>query len=427
MVHFLIDLDDTVKTLLLCDDTIIELREFNYTVDLLDRLYVQLSKYNVRKLSVITHGVISSCLYENGCVAYQVVVGGETLLCSINEEDLAVIKALVERCNISDVTFYDKLGYYLAIGRKGVCYVDRHNGMQTLIKVDNANLVKVSVCTENSLQNKLDSFCAENNLQSVCYGDDLTDEDNLMYFANATMVLEDKVTVHDLSVFAYACLELCPSVSFNFDILKRTTKQILSVEAEVTTQPQEEILQIDDLENDLIAEMEKSEKKSKVSLFKPKSVMKKTDNKNEGKETDKKSTIVMFVSIICLCITAGIVVENFYLQRKLENAKAEITNMQTAITSAKSTVAAYEYCLNTDGNQALDLFNSVADAVSDNDGAVSNITYKSGSSMIVVDFDSEDSASTFKDAVSAVGAEISIVDESENDVSKYVATVQLMK
>lgn len=432
MVHFLVDLDDTVRTLLLCDDTIIELREINYTVDLLDKLFVQLSKYQVDKLSVITHGVLSSCLYENGCVAYSTTVDGEILLCSINKDDVCAIKELANKCNISDVTFYDKLGYYLALGRKGVCYVDKHNGMQTLLAVDNGKLTKLSMCTENSLSERIDGFCTDNNLQSICNGDELSDEDNLMFFANAAMVLDDERTVHDLSVFAYACLALCSDACFNFDVLSRATDCILnSKDANtVTTSPQTEILQIDALENSIIAETIKPEK-SIVSLFNIKKRKQIDSNKvvvkSKNGEVDRKSTIAMFIGIICFCFTIGIVVENFYLQHKLENTNSEVANVQKVISSTKSTIAAYEYCLDADGNQALALFSDLTDAISSNNGVISNITYHSGVSTIVAQFNSEESAAAFESAAGVTDAQISIVNETENDVPKFVATVQVSK
>ena len=431
MIHFLIDFDDTVKTLLLCDDTIVELREVDYTLDLLDKLFVQLSKYKVDKLSVITHGTLSACLYENGCVAYELSIGGETVLCSVNEDDVNAVQMLADRCGIQDVKFYDKLGYYLALGHKGVCYVDSYNGMRTLLAVDANSVLKMSVCSRSD--DKLESFCSENNLQSVCEGVDLTDADNLMFFTNSATMLDDVATVHDLSVFAYACLDMCELTSFGLEVLSRNSKNITSVEGDVTqSEHDDQILQVEDLEDSLLSEAVKPEKKKPGLLTKNKTS--KSDNKSSklpaevgatDKKSDKKATFVMLASIICILIAGGIVFENYYLQKKLTSAREEITNVQAMISSTSATKSAYEYCLNTEGNQILMLFNQLSDSISDNNGTVINSTYDSNGSSLQVRFDSLDAATAFTDSVNLINAQASLQEEPESDDGTCLVTVQM--
>ena len=95
------------------------------------------------------------------------------------------------------------------------------------------------------------------------------------------------------------------------------------------------------------------------------------------------------------------------------------------ISSTSATKSAYEYCLNTEGNQILMLFNQLSGSISDNNGTVINSTYDSNGSSLQVRFDSLDAATAFTDSVNLINAQATLQVDSESDSGTCLVTVQM--
>ena len=444
MIHFVIDLDDRIKTLLLKDDTIIELREADYINDTLSILKAQLSDYNVDKVTVITHNFVSACIYSNSCVAFEADFNDQINVSSVNLQDMQVIKALTDECNIHDVRFVDKIGYFYSMGNRDTCYVDQQAGMYRLICVQDG-LRDYMMCSQTILDQRLKDFCEKNNLQRVVYEKDLTDVDNLMFFTNASMVLDDPVTVHDLSVFAYACMDAdLGSCSYGFEVMENSTDAIVSVAADVAPAPVEETVEVDDLEDALnseIAELDRTRKVHKLLKRKPhaepkehveeprdlkKSKISAGSKVNDSVDPKLKliSTIALVLGIIGFIVTGMLIVGSAICHNKLNAATKQLAEINNNVTNAQQLVDVYNYCLNTGENKAFDLLASCDSAITENSGELQKIILNDDGVALVVKFSDDDSYNNF---INYISSSISNVKYSElqNDSGDGSHTVQL--
>lgn len=444
MIHFVIDLDDRIKTLLLKDDTIIELREADYLNDTLNILKAQLTGYSVDKVTVITHNFVSACIYNDSCVAFEADFNDQINVSSFNLQDMRVIKALTDECGIHDVRFVDKIGYFYSMGNRDTCYVDQQAGMYRLICVQDG-LHDYMICSQTILDQRLKDFCEKNNLQKVVYERDLTDVDNLMFFTNASMVLDDPVTVHDLSVFAYACMEAdLGSCSYGFEVMENSTDAIISAVTEVVPASVEETVEVDDLEDALnseIAELDRTHKIRKPRKRKPrtepkehveepkdlkKSKISAKSKVNESVDPKLKliSTIALALGIVGFIVTGMLIAGSVIYRNKLSAATKQLAEINSNVTNAQQLVDVYNYCLNTGENKAFDLLASCDSAITENSGELQKITLNDDGVALVVKFSDDDSYNNF---INSISSSISNVKYSElqNDSDDGSHTVQL--
>lgn len=205
MNKILLDLDDSIRLLVLKNETIIMLEEYDYSHETLNELYTKMITLSVEEVVVITHNVWSSCAYAGSCIALEFEELIKTPLSNVSKQDITKIIDIANKAGIEKVHFIEKIGYFIMFGTPNVCYVESARGMKHLICV-NGCIEDFCVSTQSSLKKNIDRFCQSNNLTEVVNENELYSTNALMAFTNAASMLTDEKLVYYLSVFAYALL-----------------------------------------------------------------------------------------------------------------------------------------------------------------------------------------------------------------------------
>lgn len=403
MIHFLIDLDNTVKTLLLKDDAILDFREISYSNDLLDKLYSQITFLGVEKVTVITHNILSSCLYQNGCIAFEVPHGSSVLLSTVNQIDIEQIMNLCQKAEIKDLKFTDFLGYVDSLHKKNVCYVEKYDGMFRLVSVGN-NSINFSICSESGYDERLAAFNNANNLESVMMVSDLTCIDNLMFFTNSVMVMDedDSNLIHALSVFAWACMET-GIYCYDSTVLKNSTVNILnSIVPEQASK--QDISEDVDISWQFEAEMNDNEKEyenEKVTSHNKNIKSFDKEEKSVKKEVKKHkilntvSVLILLLGLSLLVLTGVLFVLYKYNVLQLDKLQQDLGSASSNLITSDSILTAYQNCLNAGGNEAILMYDNLIQTIHDADGVLHSITLSSECVEVSVSFIKKDSASSF--------------------------------
>lgn len=244
MRQLIINLDDKIKTLFVVDNVIIDMHEFVRSVTVLDKLYSMISEHHVNQVIFITHNILSMCMYENVCIAFDEELANGTYLSVMNYDDTKKLVEICHNAGVYNVQFVDTLGYYVECGKKGVAYVDKSNGIYRALSV-NGCLSAYSTYVGSSPDEWVSTFVKDNNLSSVVKCEEFLDTDYLMVFLNGALLAENESLLKDLSLFGFSIL--CDDkYKYDSSVLERDTKAIMAAEDVVMDEPSGDML--DDVE-----------------------------------------------------------------------------------------------------------------------------------------------------------------------------------
>ena len=164
MRHLVVDLDTRIKILLLEDDTILDIHSVEFTSSVTSMLVSAIEHFIPDKVTYVTHNMLAQCLYTNSKIAFELGDGADKYASLINESDMNICIDICARAGITDI------------------------------------------CTPDVYEETLKRFMNQTGATNVMNENELTDTSDLMYFTNAVTCLDDEKVVHDLAIFAYACL-----------------------------------------------------------------------------------------------------------------------------------------------------------------------------------------------------------------------------
>ena len=428
MRHFMIDLGDTVKTLLIQDEYILEIRELNYTGTLTDLLYEQIVGYSIDKMTIITHNRVSYCLYQNSYVAFQAPNQNEVMLSSVSAETINVIAEIANRCCISDVKFIDSLGLFYENAEKGKCYLDTCHGTYSLYAFIDGNVEFKTML--NLDEKQIHEFCDEFKLDNsfITYGE-LADFDNLMLFYNAAMIMDNENIMRDLALFANALL-LRDSTDdkfylYDLNIMNNTVEKITAYtdNAEV-----DDVLEIDDLtekiENEVSSGKKSFFKKNKLDLVESSS----DSTQSTVKQNTKGELIInllLIVGALSIVLTAVIFILGQITSTKLNTLHTQIQAKNTEYEKLSSTVSTYDYCLQSGGGNSLELLNNLASYANIYSAKFDMYYVDDTTSFVTYDFDTEKHMHDFIENIHA-DFPAATIDEKKNE-NTYTITVNIQK
>lgn len=400
MRHLVIDLDTKVRLLLLDDDTILDVHSVEFTNTVTSILISVIEHFMPEKVTYITHNILSQCLYNNSIIAFEIGSGSEKYASLINASDVDVCMNICMRAGITNVSFIDKLGYYMGFAQSDTCFVEKYTGIYRLIYIDGDNVI-YSICTPDVYEETLKRFKNQTGATIVKNESELTDVKDLMYFTNSAMCLDDDEVVHDLAIFAYACLhvgkfryvpegfvdlfgrEEVGSVITNNKEDNETSKVLCN---EVTKFPKddEDIGEfdgnyrennIDHVTDDLLGENASTEasarrdkKKMKKSVHSPKPKLAKSvkhKKTTEPSSTQKRSrkgsstftvNLLVFVSIIALVFTGILYLLTSNQNTRLMELNKILTGNQAMITSINTAITNYQSCLEDNNEKILEVY-----------------------------------------------------------------------
>ena len=205
MRHLVVDLDTRIKILLLEDDTILDIHSVEFTSSVTSMLVSAIEHFIPDKVTYVTHNMLAQCLYTNSKIAFELGDGADKYASLINESDMNICIDICARAGITDVSFVDKFGYYAQFAQADTCFVENYTGIYRFIYID-GDKVAYTICTPDVYEETLKRFMNQTGATNVMNENELTDTSDLMYFTNAVTCLDDEKVVHDLVIFAYACL-----------------------------------------------------------------------------------------------------------------------------------------------------------------------------------------------------------------------------
>lgn len=451
MRHFLIDLDNTLKTLLLDDTVVLDFHEIAFSGDSLSALDEMIKGFKPDRITFITHNTMATCLYEEACVAFDLANENNTYLSLISKKDAEKLIDLCKQNGITDIKFVDKVGYYAFFNRHDVCYVEKFLGLNRIVVIYDDSIKEYSICTDSAINERLEKVKEVTGVTEVVYENNLQDICGLMYFANGSTFLDDDMCAHDLSVFVYACTA-DQRYTYGEDVITRDTETI--IHAAMSEEPVVEVGTDNcdqdsnsDSREEQIDDVPEVEIFDDVSIDKPKRRVKKekkvTCNVDGASKFGTISNTVFIVGLATLVLTAALFVYNQRCVAVIEKQNKVIESNQSLIDSVNTAISTYQTCLETETNKAsvayMALFNGSVSGCE-----LQQLQYTDGVGTMTVLAESNDVATAFVGLCTENGLVATIADGgsaasddgtgvdggeaeavAESDVASVIVTVQI--
>ena len=430
MKHLLIDFDNKLKLLLLDDTVILDIHSIEYTNTAAMIIDSAVKKFMPDKVTFITHNILSQCLYKKSVVAFEIGTGTDRYVSLINEHDFKVCSDICHKYGITDVSFVDKLGYYALNARADVCFVEKYTGVYRMF-YKQGNKVTYQICTPDVYEETLQRFKTTTGALTAVNEDEMTDTEDLMYFLNSTMCLDDPEVVHDLAVFAYACMppkEYTYTVQTDNELADSIVDGKKNVEFIKNPDKSREldVIQIEHKDN-VKQEFNNGEslKKEQHSRVQPKKIKEKKVKEKKAKETVKDNvkapkTNLGFIANLLFVIGALSVLCIGYLTlqvnqqvKKIAELEKTVQANQVMVSSIKTTIETYQTYLTDSNQQIASIYSDVNNTINTLDDATFvSYDYDTNNIVMTLETTKEDSKTAIEDYCNTNGF---IVETTESD------------
>ena len=444
MKHLLIDFDNKLKLLLLDDTVILDIHSIEYTDTAAMIIDSVVKKFMPDKVTFITHNILSQCLYKKSVVAFEIGTGTDRYVSLINEHDFKVCSDICHKYGIADVSFVDKLGYYALSARADVCFVEKYTGVYRMF-YKQGNKVTYQICTPDVYEETLQRFKTTTGALTVVNEDEMTDTEDLMYFLNSTMCLDDPEVVHDLVVFAYACMppkEYTYTVQTDNELADSIVESKKNVKSTKNSDKSREldVIQVEHKDN-VKQEFNNGEslKKEQHSRVQPKKIKEKELKEKKVKEKKVKETVkdnvkapktnLGFIANLLFVIGALSVLCVGYLTlqvnqqvKKIAELEKTVQANQVMVSSIKTTIETYQTYLADSNQQIASIYSDVNNTINAlDDATLVSYNYDTNNIVMTLEMTKEDSKTAIEDYCNANGFSVettesnSVVLDSAND------------
>lgn len=338
MLKFYLELGAHAKTALVRDNTLIVYEEFDYTNDILDKLYNRLHSYNVDSFIVITNGILSTDSFSNAYKVFEMPSNGKTYSCYVSKTDIDRIAFLAKTLSIKDLRFVDKIGYYLTIKSDKTIFIDSVGGAYSCIAIG-SDILSVSYNRYSLLESCLLHTATKFNTKNFVNVSSTSCQQLLKVYDNVENL--DETILTTLSVFAYTNL----SISNVFELKIDDLNIDYSVPTIDSNNPLKQEFSEEDFTLPVKEEKNDEEEISEEQLpvieeRKPRNKKKKDDVKKKSKQKQNKDRKGGFGIFSIFLIIAAIVIfsgthlikvklstDNLEMESKISQIDTQINNM----------------------------------------------------------------------------------------------------
>ena len=477
MYRLVMDLDNKIKVFICSDESLMEIKDFQYSADVLCEIMEIVQSYPIEESTIIVHSVFSKCMYKNACVLKQIGTQDNLFIGSMPIDDLNKLAKTFTGCKtrIIDIT-----QYLFSHNYNNCCYIDTINGMSRVFVCDTSKCcVDHFICSQDHLDERLNEIRVKYGISEVHHVKDLGDVLDAMYFTNAGMLCDfnDESLIKDAALAAFA-FELSDEECLDFTIIEQSTENIQKadklpsddkiiletsgeisdsvsavmkednskdIEDEVFTHTADFFMQNlaaqdTDKDDDLIDE----EKPAPVITSRRNRINKKIDKPEVKVAKDNKKTpsrkvpaiktggkkamidksnkkinslenLVLITGIIAVLLIGAIFIVNSRYKSELENLTLTKTSIQNQISDTQNKISVYNTCLNLERN---DLFKAVdvttQEMVSSN-GKLSNLVFRDNVSIATISFNSQEDVNKFIEQVNATHPEVMIGEPTQEN------------
>lgn len=460
MYKLVLDLENKIKIFICEDDSLLEIRDLPYTVNVLSDIREIVTGYPISESTIVIHSVFSKCLYKDACVVSSIGAENNRFFGSTPINDIKKLMAVFKGCKtrIIDIT-----QYMFSYNMGSCCYVDTINGTCRVFISDAMNVcIDHFICSEGGLAERLDLVKQKYRIENVyrCY--DLGNVIDIMYFSNASLLCDTSTDViHDAALAAYA-FDVSDDECADFSIIDQSTENVqnvdkLSADDKVIMETSADIadgvnnvvskgvdkeepvvkegiehtpqvshsdsffsLNTDISDEDDDDEIEVPKKKlPRKPLKKDKAVQKKNiekkkkvavDNntnyippKNENK---KLSNVTLLLGVVGIVISIAIFAVNAKYKNDLGALNDTKMSVNAQLTEVQNKIATYNSCLNLEGHNLFQSIDTVSQEMAGCNGHLVSLKFEDNTSKAIIQFNSSDDLVNFISQITETHPEV---------------------